>query len=150
MSAIPRLQKELKELNKDPPFTCSAGLIKNDDFYNWQVTIQAPDDSPYSGGLYLLHVTFTKEYPIEPPEIFFKTKIYHPNISDYNGSLCVDIIQKQWTPALTISKILSSICSLLNNPNPTSPLNSEAAQYYKYDRRKYDDVARQWTKNYAL
>jgi len=39
--------------------------------------------------------------------------------------------QDNWSPALTISKVLLSICSLLNEPNPDDPLVPEIARLLK-------------------
>ncbi len=143
-----RINKELKEIELDPPSNCSAGPI-NDDAYYWQATIMGPEDSPYHGGLFFLDIYFPTEYPFTPPKIYFKTKIYHPNISS-NGSICLDILKEQWSPALTVSKVLLSICSLLTDPNPDDPLVPNIADLYIKNIELYNKNAREWTYAYAL
>lgn len=64
---------------------------------------QAQSDSPYSGGVFFLAIHFPTDYPFKPPKVNFTTRIYHPNINS-NGSICLDILRDQWSPALTISK----------------------------------------------
>jgi ubiquitin-conjugating enzyme E2 D/E len=117
--------------------------------FHWQATIMGPTDSPYSGGVFFLTIHFPTDYPFKPPKVNFTTRIYHPNINS-NGSICLDILRDQWSPALTISKVLLSICSMLTDPNPDDPLVPEIAHVYKTDRPRYEATAREWTRKYAI
>jgi|Transcript_45087 ubiquitin-conjugating enzyme E2 D/E len=146
--ALKRINKEYRDLQKDPPANTSAGPVNESDMFNWKATIMGPEDSPYAGGLFFLNIHFPTDYPFKPPKVQFTTKIFHPNINS-NGGICLDILKDQWSPALTISKVLLSICSLLTDPNPDDPLVPEIAQMYKKDRKKFDETAKQWTRKYA-
>eukprot|EP00658_Telonema_sp_P-2_P002544 TRINITY_DN1095_c0_g1_i4.p1 TRINITY_DN1095_c0_g1~~TRINITY_DN1095_c0_g1_i4.p1 ORF type:complete len:148 (+),score=29.37 TRINITY_DN1095_c0_g1_i4:210-653(+) len=145
--ALKRINKELQDLGRDPPANCSAGPM-GDDMFNWTATIMGPPDSPFQGGVFFLNVQFPADYPFKPPKIQFTTRIYHPNINS-NGSICLDILKDQWSPALTISKVLLSICSLLNDPNPDDPLVPDIANQFKQDPEKYKMTAREWVTKYA-
>ena len=144
---LKRINNEFIHFKKDPPENCSAGPV-NDDMFHWQAIIMGPSDSPYQGGVFFLNIHFPTDYPFKPPKCVFTTRIYHPNINS-NGSICLDILKDQWSPALTISKVLLSISSLLTDPNPDDPLVPEIANIYKQDRKKYDETAKEWTKKYA-
>jgi len=152
--ALKRINKELQDLGRDPPSSCSAGPIDDkggggNNLFNWQATIMGPSDSPYAGGVFFLNIVFPTDYPFKPPKVNFTTRIYHPNINS-NGSICLDILRDQWSPALTISKVLLSICSMLTDPNPDDPLVPEIAHIYKTDRPRYESTAREWTRKYAM
>ena len=99
-----------------------------------------PKDSPYQGGVFFLNITFPAEYPFQPPRCTFVTKIYHPNINS-SGGICLDILKNEWSPALTISKVLLSICSLLDDPNPDDPLVPEIARVCKENPELYRKTA---------
>ena len=146
--ASKRIQKELIDFNKDPPTNCSAGPSNQSDLYHWQATIMGPDDSPYQGGVFFLNIHFPSDYPFKPPKIQFITRTYHCNMNS-NGSICLDILKGEWSPALTVSKVLLSICSLLTDPNPDDPLVPAIANLYKSDRALYEEKARFWTLRYA-
>ena len=147
MALMKRINKELLEIQREPIPGVSAGP-SGDSLFEWGATIFGPEGTPYHNGLFSLKIHFPSEYPFRPPNITFQTKIYHPNISQ-NGSICLDILKKEWSPALSISKVLLSICSLLNDPNPNDPLVPEAANLYKSNIELYNQTAKKWTLKYA-
>uniref|UniRef100_A0A8C6GMI6 E2 ubiquitin-conjugating enzyme n=1 Tax=Mus spicilegus TaxID=10103 RepID=A0A8C6GMI6_MUSSI len=146
--ALKRIQKELVAFSQDPPAHCSAGPVA-ENMFHWQATIMGPEDSPYQGGVFFLSIHFPNNYPFKPPKVSFITRIYHPNISK-NGSICLDILNSKWSPTLTISKVLLSICSLLCDPNADDPLVPEIAKVYRKDLREYNRLAREWTERFAM
>ncbi|KAH8649501.1 ubiquitin-conjugating enzyme/RWD-like protein [Tricladium varicosporioides] len=149
--ALKRINKELTDIGRDPPSSCSAGPI-GDDLFHWQGTIMGPSDSPYAGGVFFLDIHFPNDYPFKPPKIKFTTRIYHPSINS-NGSICTfheSILKDQWSPGLTISKVLLSIVECLSDPNPDCPLVPEIAHVLNTDRAKFEKTAREWTKKYAI
>ena len=145
--ALKRLQKEVTEIQKDTPVNCSAGP-NNNDLFNWEATIIGPTETPYEGGIFKLKILFPADYPFKPPKITFETRIYHPNINS-NGGICLDILKDQWSPALNITKVLLSICSLLDEPNPDDPLMPEIAQLLKSNKAEFTRIAREHTLKYA-
>lgn len=148
MSVSQRINIELKDMSTNAPHNCSAGLIGKD-IFKWQATIIGPEGSPYEGGLFYIRIEFPPNYPFCPPKFIFLTKIYHCNISP-SGSICLDILKESWSPALTVSKVLLSICSLLNDPNPDDPLVPDIADHYKSDKLDHDTYARTYTIKHAM
>jgi ubiquitin-protein ligase len=142
-----RILNELEEMKSDPPSNCNAGPI-NDNIYLWGGTIIGPSDSPYAGGMFKLVIQFPANYPFKPPKIKFETPIYHPNINRH-GSICLDILGTNWSPALTIVKVLLSISSLLTDPNPNDPLDQNIANIYINNNELFKQNARNYTIRYA-
>uniref|UniRef100_A0A7S2TLU9 UBC core domain-containing protein n=1 Tax=Lotharella oceanica TaxID=641309 RepID=A0A7S2TLU9_9EUKA len=147
-AALKRLRKELADIIRDPPHNCSAGPRDNKNMYEWVSTIMGSEGSPYAGGVFYLNIAFPADYPFKPPKVQFVTKIYHCNI-DKDGYICLDILKDNWSPALTISKVLLSITALMTDPNPGDPLRHDIAQEYVRNRVEHDKMAREWTRRYA-
>ena len=138
----------MKNLESEPLQYFSVGPIDDDDIFKWKCTIIGPKNTPYEGGIFKLKIYLSIEYPLKPPQIKFTTKIFHPNINA-NGNICLDILKNKWSPILTISKLLLSICSLLSDPNTSDPLVPEIAWKYVNNREEFNNIAREWTSLYA-
>ena len=145
--SIKRLNKELEEIQNNPPCNCSASTIE-EDIYHWNATIIGPAYTPYENGIFKLDINFPENYPFKPPKVKFVNRIFHPNINKY-GNICLDVLNQNWSPALTICKLLLSISSLLNDPNPNDPLNVRAAEIYSNNRDEFFAMAQSYTIKYA-
>ena len=145
--ALNRITREFQTLLKEPIENVTAGPM-NDNMYEWDAIIFGPSDTPYAGGIFKLKIQYPCDYPFKAPKIVFTTKIYHPNINS-SGAICLDILKANWSPALTITKVLLSISSLLGDPNPDDPLVPEIANLYKTNHDLYIKNAREWTVKYA-
>lgn len=151
-TAIRRIQKEMSDMahsiHKDIPENISAGPVQPNDLLHWDATIIGAVGTPYEGGMFKLQMTFPNNYPFVPPVVKFKTKIFHPNIHE-NGEICLDILKYHWSPTYSIVHVLLSILSLLSDPNPDDPLNSDAAHLYKSSRSLYNETVMTYVRNFA-
>jgi len=145
---LKRIKNEIDGLMQFPIPNCSAGPIDDSNMTHWQATIFGPEDTPYHGGIFYLDIQFTNEYPFKPPRVFFKTPIYHCNINR-QGGICLDILKDNWSPALNISKLLLSICSLLAEANPNDPLMPDIAELFRNNKEVHDMNAREYTIKFA-
>jgi len=143
-----RIQKELIDLKKNPIPGIHASPKSDSDLHEWEATIEGPADSPYEGGTFCIDISFPPSFPFRPPKVRFRTKIYHCNITR-SGIICLDILKGQWSPVLTLNKLLLSILALLTDPNPSDPLVPEVANLLRSDKASHDANAREWTARYA-
>ncbi|KAF5831909.1 histone ubiquitination protein [Dunaliella salina] len=136
-----RLMRDFKRLQQDPPQGIN-GSPNSDNIMLWNAVIFGPEDTPWDGGTFRLTLEFSEDYPNKAPVVKFKSQMFHPNIYG-DGGICLDILQNQWSPIYDVSAILTSIQSLLSDPNPNSPANSEAARMYNENRRDYNRRVRE-------
>ncbi len=130
---VQRVTKEMISLSSSLPCTLSSTIwIKTmeDRFLYIQALISGPEDTPYSGGLYLFDIYFPHEYPNVPPKVNLQTTgggrvRFNPNL--YNcGKVCLSLLgtwsgdnSEKWNPKVsTILQVLISIQALILIPEP--------------------------------
>ena len=118
------------------------------DFY---VRFHAPADSLYEGGTYKVHVTLPVTYPYKSPSIGFCTPIFHPNVDEASGSVCLDVINQTWSPMFDLCNVFNVFLpQLLLYPNPADPLNGQAAALMMKDKDAYKVRVSEHVKKHAM
>ncbi|KAJ5620008.1 Ubiquitin-conjugating enzyme E2 [Penicillium lagena] len=120
-----------------------------DDLSQLTVLLTGPPGTPYSQGLWRLHLRMPEDYPHSPPKATFKTRIWHPNMEELTGAVCVDTLKRDWQPKLTLKDVLVTISCLLIHPNPDSALNSTAGAMLQEDYNAFAHQARLMTSIHA-
>lgn len=97
-----------------------------------------------------MHVTLPPEYPYKSPSIGFSNRLFHPNVDDMSGSVCLDVINQTWSPMFDLINIFEVFLpQLLQDPNPTDPLNGEAAALLLRDPEAYRAKVQAYVHRYA-
>ncbi|CAI7580197.1 unnamed protein product [Penicillium palitans] len=151
MGSIKRISKELAELTESPPEGITVELADESNVYEWKITMEGPEGSPYHNGKFLVKLSLPTEYPFKPPTVSFATKIYHPNVTnDEKGSMCLGMLRAdEWKPSSKIAAVLQFARQLLSEPMPDDAVEGRIAEQYKNDRVRYEEVAREWTRKHA-
>ncbi|KAJ2466014.1 E2 ubiquitin-protein ligase peroxin 4, partial [Coemansia sp. RSA 2322] len=124
--------------------------VDDEDILRWRAVLRGPRESPYEGGYFELRIDVPEEYPIRPPTLTFVTPVCHPNVHFETGEICLDILKTQWSPAWTLSSTCLAIQVLLANPEPSSPLNCDAANLLRCgDVLGYRSLVALYTRMYA-
>ncbi|KAF9137513.1 Ubiquitin-conjugating enzyme E2 15 [Mortierella sp. GBA39] len=154
----PFANKPCHELTKSPVEGFSAGLVDDNNIFEWEIVIMGPQETLYEGGFYKATMTFPVDYPLMPPKLKFVTDMYHPNVYP-TGEVCISILHppgedkygyeqasERWTPVHTVETILISVISMLSSPNDESPANIEAAKEWRENypsfKKKVQRIAR--------
>lgn len=124
--------------------------LVNDNMQEFYVRFYGPTETPFAGGVWKIHVELPDQYPYKSPSIGFMNKIFHPNIDELSGSVCLDVINQTWSPMFDMINIFEVFLpQLLRYPNPNDPLNGEAAALLMRHPKEYDMKVKEYVARYA-
>ncbi len=148
-----RIWKDIQALQKIPELKLDIENETPDGsgYINFTVWIQGPEDTPYEGAEFQLRCQMPKEFPNRSPSIVFVTPIWHVNVEESAGSICLDVLNERWTCVTRMHDMIQLLIpQLLQDPNPDDPYNTTAARQMTSDRAKYDEYAKLHTQKYAM
>ncbi|XP_042062733.1 protein PEROXIN-4-like isoform X3 [Salvia splendens] len=147
-----RLFKEYKEVHREKSADPDIQLVCDDsNIFKWTALIKGSSETPYEGGIFQLLFTVPEHYPLQPPQVRFLTKIFHPNVHFKTGEICLDILKNAWSPAWTLLSVCRAIIALMGHPEPDSPLNCDSGNLLQSgDILGYQSMARMYTRLAAM
>eukprot|EP00271_Cylindrocystis_brebissonii_P018672 TRINITY_DN5401_c0_g1_i1.p2 TRINITY_DN5401_c0_g1~~TRINITY_DN5401_c0_g1_i1.p2 ORF type:complete len:184 (-),score=36.42 TRINITY_DN5401_c0_g1_i1:1682-2233(-) len=122
----------------------------NDGMHEFYVEFIGPKNSPYENGAWKVHVELPDGYPYKSPSIGFVNRIFHPNVDETSGSVCLDVINQTWSPMFDLINVFEVFLpQLLLYPNPSDPLNGEAAALLMREPEHYKQKVKEYCDKYA-
>lgn len=110
-----------------------------------EIVISGPADTPFYGNKYKIRIGIPPEYPFKSPSIGFITKIFHPNIDEVSGTVCLDVLNQVWSPLFDLCNVVEAFLpQLLAYPNPLDPLNTEAAHMFINDKKRFNETVKEY------
>lgn len=136
-----RIQKDLSLLEPDD----SVSIIFNnpDDLTEFTLAV-TPSTGPWNGGVYQFNFSIQQDYPFSPPKVVCATKVYHPNVSFYDGKVCLGM-RDWWRPINDVSTVIHGLCDIFRNPVVDIPVNAQAADLLKENEEQFRRVVT-WTR----
>jgi len=124
--------------------------LQDDNTADIYVIFHGPKDSPYAGGSWKVHVELPEGYPYKSPSIGFCNRMFHPNVDEMSGTVCLDVINQTWSPMFDLINVFDVFLpQLLLYPNPSDPLNGEAAALMMREPEQYEARIRECVVKYA-
>jgi peroxin-4 len=149
-----RILKEYRNLCKEgaQDDTILLTPLNDEDLFHWKAFIKGPIGTPFENGVFRLEITVPTQYPLEPPQVRFVTKVFHPNVHfkvkksrfqlefvgdetrislscfHQSGEICLDLLKIAWSAIFTLQSVCRAIITLLATPEPDSPLNCDCGE----------------------
>ncbi|KAF2158863.1 hypothetical protein M409DRAFT_61284 [Zasmidium cellare ATCC 36951] len=146
---IPRLMSEMKRIPTAGSHPKYDIYVSTSDIAFWKVVMEGPDDSPYAAGTFMLYLSAGDDYPYQPPEVRFVTKMMHPNISAH-GRVCHSLLTgRDWTSDTSMATVLDTVFGLLLQAETSDPVNVTTTLGYHHDQVEFAEDVRAHAQRHA-
>ncbi|KAK2964605.1 putative Ubiquitin-conjugating enzyme E2-16 kDa [Blattamonas nauphoetae] len=149
MNYTNRIQGEIKKMTTAPPAGARFEQSPTD-IRDWNILITGPEGTPYAGGHFHLKLKLPDNYPHGAPVASFTHKVYHPNVVQDGSLVCSEKLEaSKWIPTSNLHNFVVNVIDLFRTPEPDHALEEQIAQEYINEKKKYEENARKWTRDFA-
>ena len=157
-NALSILRNQFEDLRSNPLLNAGVSIgLEGNNYFHWRFTLKGPDDTPYKSGIFCLEMKFPENFPVEKPEVIFKTPIYHLNIKhtianhpqeEPLGHVCLSSLN-WWKPNTSIRQLIQEIYALFYLANPDSGYGMDRNTLFRENKDEYERKCRKFTRKYA-
>ncbi|XP_075251116.1 uncharacterized protein LOC142343228 isoform X2 [Convolutriloba macropyga] len=123
------IKRELQRLKNNPLWGIEVGLYNEDNIFVWNVKLRGLRHTMWEAGIFRVIVQFGPDFNYVPPNVWFHTIPFHPNIEMSSGKPCMSLLEQGvWTTDVTMHSVLLTLQELLSNPIVEGAVNVEAAE----------------------
>ena len=132
--------------------------LKNNNIFQWEVTMYGPKKTPYENGIFTILILFPLDYPSHGPEFKFLNKVYHLNVDWKNnlGHISLNHLN-EWAitgkvkvfPTYGIKQALFDIFCLFFDQGVESCYDERMGIQYRDNTAEFNKIAAEWTHRYA-
>ncbi|CAL1540840.1 unnamed protein product [Lymnaea stagnalis] len=142
------IEREHKKLVEDPPWGIEAWPLYEDSIFEWMAKIKGLKNTDWEGGIFKIYIRFDEHFNIRPPQVFFQTIPFHPNVDVTTGRPCVDFLDdnQHWKESYSFSMVLITLQALISNPVLKNAVNTEAAQMLHNSPQSYLQMVKECVK----
>uniref|UniRef100_A0A1I7TR33 UBIQUITIN_CONJUGAT_2 domain-containing protein n=1 Tax=Caenorhabditis tropicalis TaxID=1561998 RepID=A0A1I7TR33_9PELO len=146
-----RIQSELRGYFLDQTLDPGVKIeVRNGDFMNLKGIIKGVEGTPYEGGTFELEIKIGTDYPYKPPTIKFLTKIWHPHVNPFNGTICLeDADNGVWPVSMSVYKVLLLIQSWMTKIDDKQPIDVEILHQATNNTQVFNTTAEFWAIKFA-
>ncbi|SPP77725.1 ubiquitin-conjugating enzyme E2-22 kDa-like [Drosophila guanche] len=150
-----RVQREIntamhmRSVNGEPVDRGFKLWLIDESWSNLCAEIEGPPDSPYAGGVFVVKILVPDTYPVVPPKVEFRTRIWHPNVSPESGAIGLNILGKAWSPDMSLRTILMAVRNIIGIPDMAKPFDDDVTRQYSQRHELFVRTAKHWTHRYA-
>lgn len=112
--------------------------------------IEGPKDTIYEEGKWRVRIEMTEKYPFKSPSVGFLDKIFHPNIEECSGAVCLNTLNENWSAIYDLEYIINiAIPQLLTYPNSDDPFNTYASKLYSSNIEEFNKKVKEYINNFS-